>query len=42
MANSLDDVTREIPLVVKYETSRIWGDVRDALNVNKSGAAIVT
>jgi len=40
MANSLDDVTREIPLVVKYETSRIWGDVRDALNVNKSGAAI--
>ncbi|MGV3554098.1 MAG: hypothetical protein ACO1OD_02470 [Croceibacterium sp.] len=36
----LDDDQSHIPLVVKYETSGIWPDMRDLLGVSRTGAAI--
>lgn len=34
------ELDRQIPLAVKYETSRIWLPARELLGVNKTGAAI--
>ncbi|MBA4160501.1 MAG: hypothetical protein C0515_00105 [Novosphingobium sp.] len=36
----LPELDRQMPLVVKYETSRIWGPARELLGVCKTGAAI--
>lgn len=40
MGEGLDEGDRDIPLAVKYETYRLWQPIKEALGLNRTGAAI--